>query len=215
MKSKIASIIRRIDLHRLKRFRKLFISSTIVALSILTILFFKKINLRYTNLLLSTIKRWTEYEFSMAQDGERVFGSLQNTLENSVEVFNHYNPIKKESYSSPIEGEPVGLYREGESQGIDIRVGENIDKNPISITNGIVTKVEEKEKKGYFVTITYENKDFVYGYFLNTDLSEGDQVSLGEEIGELGKNKDGHKYLRIEIWEEGSPVDPGKYIDIE
>lgn len=215
MKSKITSAIRRIDLHKFKRLKQFLIKSIIVGLFILTILFFKKINLRYTNSFLDITKRWTEHEFSITKDGKKIFGSLQKTLENSVEVFNEYNPIKKEYDSIPIDGKIISPYKEGTNSGIDIRVKENINEEPISITNGIVTEVELRDKKGYFVTITYEDKEFIYGYFSNTNLSRGDQISSGEPIGELGTNKDGFKYLRIEIWEDGSPIDPIKYIDIK
>jgi len=215
VKSKIAGKIRRIDLHKLNRIRKFLIKSAVVGIIILTVILFKKMNFGLTNSFLDVTKRWTEYEFSIYNDGKRLFGKVQSGLESSVEVFNTYNPIAKEFYPIPIEGELVGSYEEGISKGVDIRVDKNIEEEPISISDGIVTNVEQREQKGYFITITSDDKEFVYGYFMNSDLSEGDEVSSGDLIGELGRNKDGFRYLRLEIWEDNKAKDPLKYIDMK
>lgn len=215
MKSRIKSVFKKIDLHKFKQVKRFIIKSTIVGIFVLTIVFFKKINLRFTNSFLDLTKRWTEYEFNIYRDGERIFGKMQRTLENSVEVFNEYNPIKREEDLTTIDGEIVYPFEEGKSKGIDIRLNKDIDWEPISINNGIVTEIEEREKKGYFIKIVSGDKEFIYGYLLNTDLSKGDKVSVGDKIGHLGANKDGFKYLRMEIWEDDTPANPSEYINIK
>lgn len=213
MKVKIANFINRIDLHKLKSLKKFFIKSFIVASIVLITMLFKKINLTQTNLLLKLVKNSIEYEFSLADDGQRVFGTMQRALEKSIETLNVYNPIKKEVFSLPIEGTLYRDYQKGANDGIDIRAMEG--KEAISIVDGIINKVEQRDKTGYFITIQYENMEIVYGYFSQTDLAMGDKISMGDTIGTLGTNKDGYKYLRFEIWEDGSSVNPLNYINMK
>lgn len=213
MKTKIANTLKGLDLHKLKGLRRFFINSMTALSIILLTMLFKRIDFRQTNSLLNIIKVSTEYEFSFKDDGKRIFGRMQSLLEDSMETLSVYNPLRKEKLPLPVDGTLYRDYEKGISNGIDIRVIE--DKEPISITNGIVSKVEQRDKKGYFITIQYENMEIVYGYFSQIHFTQGDKISTGEAIGILGTNKDGYKYLRFEIWKDGSSINPLNYIDMK
>lgn len=74
--------------------------------------------------------------------------------------------------------------------------------------------VEKRDNQGYFITIEKDNIKIIYGYLETTQLKEGDLVYKGDIIGEVGINKDGSKYLRLELYIDNELVDPEKYIDI-
>ena len=124
------------------------------------------------------------------------------------------------TYIAPIQG---AIYR---SYDQDIQINGNIEKNggldiivegdenPISIINGLVKKVEEKGNKGYYVTIANADMIVVYGYLKTAYVKEGESINQGAEIGSIGTNKDGSKYLRFEIFIDNKAVDPAEYIDI-
>lgn len=216
MRDRISYAMKKVDLHKLEKLKSFFIKSIIAISIILVVMFLKKINLRQTNSFLDTMKTSTEYKFNFYTDGKKVFGRMQNLLENSIETLNVYNPIAKvaeEKLPLPVEGTLYRAYEEGTNNGIDIRVME--DKEPLSIIDGVVSKVEQRDKRGYFITIESEDMELVYGYLAQTHLAKGDKISTGDGVGVLGTNKDGFKYLRLEIWENSSPVDPLNYISMK
>lgn len=89
------------------------------------------------------------------------------------------------------------------------------DTDPAAITKGLVRKVEDRNSKGYFITVEHVDFTTVYGYLAKSYVEEGDTVEQGTKLGSLGTNKDGNKYLHFEIWVDNSPVNPMEYIYFE
>ena len=62
--------------------------------------------------------------------------------------------------------------------------------------------------------IIKHNKDFLsaYGYNSKILVKEGDQVTKGEHIAEMGRNGGGPPMLHFEIRRRGKPVDPSEVL---
>lgn len=197
------------------QYLKKFMFKSIAVICILSLtMFLKKFNFRQTNAILNVVKENIQYEFSLKDDGKKIFRKIQGFAMNSMEKIAVFNPMTKiDKYPSPIQGKVFKQYDKDTNQGIDIKATLS-DEEPVSVTEGIVKNIEQKDKKGYYITVQNGNMDYVYGYLSKPYVSKGDSVSVGQPIGGLGTNVDGHKYLRFEIWIDGSSVDPLYYIDM-
>ncbi len=62
--------------------------------------------------------------------------------------------------------------------------------------------------------IIKHNKDYLsaYGYNSKILVKEGDQVTKGEHIAEMGRNGGGPPMLHFEIRQRGKPVDPTRVL---
>ncbi|MBU5455455.1 M23 family metallopeptidase [Caproiciproducens sp. MSJ-32] len=198
-----------------KRQLKRFICILII-LSLILIL--KVINNKLTSNIIQIINKGINYEFSIKGDGKKILNYSKKLLELSGKTLEALNIKNKPMYSSPIEGavyKPFGEVKHLDgsvnfNNGVDIIPKD--EKEPIVIEKGIVSKIEDKNTKGYFVTIQHENMTTVYGYLIEVYLREGERVNIGDKIGTLGTNKDGNKYLHFEIWIDNVPVNPMEYI---
>lgn len=194
----------------LKRFVFKIVAAIIILLSILLL---KKLNFTSTNKLLYKIEKNIKYEFSFTKDGKRILNKTKEVLDSSVDALMVFNTTSKVKYESPIIGEVYKGYKKSVNNGIDIK--SNGDGEVVSVSDGIIKDIKMNGNKGYFVTINMDNIDFIYGYLSSVNLSKGDSIESGEVIGSLGTNKDGSKYLRIEVWIDGIPVNPLDYIEIK
>ncbi|WP_236909274.1 murein hydrolase activator EnvC family protein [Clostridium sp. Cult3] len=189
-----------------------------VLIILVFLLLLKRLNNSLTSNIIQIIDRGINHEFSFKKDGKKILDYSKGLLklsEKTLEVLN----IKNESkYMPPIEGaiySPFGQVKHLDgsttfNNGIDIIPKEG--KEPVAIEKGLVTKIEDRKTKGYFVTIQHENMTTVYGYLIKVYLSEGEEILSGAKIGTLGTNKDGNKYLHFEIWLDGVPVNPLEYV---
>lgn len=194
----------------LKRFVLKMLTAIIIVLSILL---FKKLNFTLTNKLLYKIEENIKYEFSFIKDGKRIFYKTKEVLDSSVDSLMVFNTTSKVKYESPISGKVYKGYKKSVNNGIDIK--SNGDEEAVSVSDGTIKDISMNGNKGYFVTINMDNIDFIYGYLSSVNLSKGDSIQSGEVIGSLGINKDGGKYLRLEVWIDGMPVNPLDYIEIK
>jgi len=209
----ITNFIRR----RLNLRRQLFnIIGVIIILLFLLIL--KLLNNSITNNIIQIVESSINYDFSLKKDGQAILDYSKKILElpeKALEVFNFTNPFK---HPPPIEGtiyKPFGQvkYLNGKTEfnnGIDIIPKE--DKDPVAIAEGVVKEIEDRDTKGYFITVEHNGYSTVYGYLTKVYVNEGDKVEQGTKLGTLGTNKDGNKYLRFEVWVNNSPVNPMEYI---
>lgn len=220
MKSKVSRQYKRPVIYQKKYLQNFIIKGIIVFSTILILVFFKKINFKPTNLVLNRIRDSIMYEFSIKEDGKKAYDKLTNIIDKSLETISVFNQREKYKYPAPITGT---IYKEyGQTtvvnnekvmnNGVDIKSLSGED--PKSSIDGIIKKVEIRENKGYFITIEKDNIQFVYGYLSRPYVVEGEKIHEGELLGALGTNKDGNKYLRLEIWIDGSPVNPVDFIDI-
>lgn len=203
-----------------QKFAKVFLKKMLIALSILLILIFlKKINYNKTNDLLEIVQKNIEYEFNLITDGKKVYTRTVNFIDNSLDSIGVF---KEDSIklNAPIPGTVYKKYGDEikvnneivKNSGLDIRSISEVD--PKAIIDGTVSNIEFKGNKGYFVTLNKDNLEITYGYLSRVYVSEGGTVKEGDIIGLLGTNKDGNKYLRIELQIDKTPVNPMDYIDI-
>lgn len=198
---------------------KSFLYKSIFTLAVLLLVFLlTKINTNQSNRLLETVKTNINYEFHIRDDSVRVYNKARDVFNFTLESIPVFNTDQK--LESPVSGT---VFRTFDSQiktidgvknngGIEIRLED--EKSPISLIDGRVTNIQKRDNKGYFVTVEEDNIKIIYGYLESTQLNEGDLVGKGDIIGEVGINKDGSRYLRLELYIEGELVDPEKYIDI-
>ena len=202
-----------------KDYIKTFIYKSIfVLLTLLILLFIKKINIDSTNNIIRIVEKNINYEFDLVNDGKKLYKNAQSLVNKSLDTIEVFGGTKR-IYDLPINGVIKNNYGDKirvngvivENTGVEIQV--DSEKNPISIIDGEIIKIERKEKKGYFVTIKNEDIEIVYGYLNKVFLKEGEAVKVGIPVGEIGENKDGLRYLRIEVLEDGVKVDPNDYIN--
>ena len=216
MKKDIGPSVKR-TLVKYNRVKSVIYKSIFVMVIIMLILLFTKIDTNPTNRILETIRTNVNYEFQVREDSVRIFNNARNIFNTTIESIPVFNT--EEKYTSPVTG---SIYRSFDSivetpngtennGGIEIKLDNEME--PRSIMDGRITDIEKTDNKGYFITVEEDNIKVVYGYLQSTLLKEGDLVKKDDIIGEVGANKDGSKYLRLELYIDGELVDPEKHIE--
>lgn len=177
-----------------------------------------RINTNPTNRLLETVKTSINHEYHIKDDSLRIYNRAKNIFDSTIEsvpVFNTDNKL-----SSPVVGTVIRKFdfqlesSDGRISNGGVEIKLEKDMEPQNIIDGRVTKIVKKDNKGYFISLEEGNIKITYGYLQNTHLKEGDLVKKDDIIGQVGVNKDGNKYLRIELYIDNELVDPEKYIDL-
>lgn len=202
-----------------KRLKSIIYKSIFTMVVLLIVFLLTKINTNPTNSLLDTVKTSINYEFHIRDDSVRMYNKAKNVFNSTIESIPVFNTNEK--LPSPVHGRVIRSFDyevetpDGKSKngGVEIKI-EN-EMSPKSILNGRVTHVQKRDSKGYFVTLEEGNIEIIYGYLEKTHLKEGDLVRKNDIIGDVGINKDGSKYLRLEFYIDREAVDPEKYIDFK
>lgn len=189
-----------------------------VLIILVLLLILKKINNSISSNIIQIIDKGINYEFSIKRDGKNILDYGKKLLVLPEKALTVLNIGENSKFLPPIEGtiyNPFGevKYLDGSigfNKGVDIIPKEQ--KEPVAIEEGIVTKIEDKNTKGYYITIQHENMITVYGYLTKVYVNEGEKIAQGVKVGSLGTNKDGNKYLHFEMWIEDTPVNPLDYI---
>lgn len=213
MKSKTKKYFNNLNTSRLKSLKPLLYKVVFSLAIILSVLAFQAINLKPTKWALSKIKYNIEYKIDFKNSGKEVYKKVQSLVKDSKHVLTVFNLDSKERYPSPIKGELYRTYEKGSNEGIDIK--SNDEKDPNSVFKGTVKDVYLQDKQGYFVVVERENIEMIYGYLSKAHVSKGDSIDIETPVGSLGTNKDGNKYLRIELKVDGAYKDPLDYIDLK
>jgi len=132
------------------------------------------------------------------------------------EILNENNiTIKKENFYVPLTGVISNVFNVAEGHyGVDIVAPEN---DPVvSVLPGTVIIATWSVNTGYIIQVQHPN-NIISVYKHNGELlkQEGDKVKGGEPIalvGSTGELTTG-PHLHFEIWKNGVPVDPQKYIN--
>ncbi|MDG2175253.1 MAG: peptidoglycan DD-metalloendopeptidase family protein [Gammaproteobacteria bacterium] len=140
--------------------------------------------------------------------------STTNDAPSPVQV----NPVRVQqgpvSWGWPAQGSIIGRFSAAgvENKGIDIagQKGESV----VAAANGEVVYAGSGLLRYGDLVIIKHNDLFLSAYAHNSALlvSEGDRVSRGEKIAELGSTGIDQDMLHFEIRLEGSPVDPLEYL---
>ncbi|AUN96456.1 peptidase [Pseudazoarcus pumilus] len=112
----------------------------------------------------------------------------------------------------PAAGEVIEGFDESSNKGLDI-AGEPGDPVVAAAAGSVVYSGSGLRGYGKLVIIKHED-DFLTAYAHNRDLlvKEGDKVSKGQKIAELGSTDADRPKLHFEIRKQGKPVDPAKFL---
>ncbi len=117
--------------------------------------------------------------------------------------------LSSSDYVAPVNGKLLSKYGEVESNnGIDILSSLEAVK---SISYGEVLAVGKNNKLSNYIVVESGGKTIIYAYFDEVFVSKGDELKTGEIIGRLNNE---NKILHLEIWENGSSIDPLKLFKI-
>lgn len=199
------------------RFKSIIYKSVFTIVVLLLVLLISKINTRPTNTLADRIKTTINYEYQIKEDSVKIYHKAKEVFNSTVESIPVFNTGDK--LASPVSGTvhrafdaqvetPDGIVANG---GLEIKL--DGDMPPKSIIDGRVTSIQKRDNRGYFVTVEDEGIRLIYGYLKSTSLKEGNLVNKEDVIGEVGINKDGNKYLRLELYIDDKLVDPEKHIE--
>jgi len=117
-------------------------------------------------------------------------------------------------FFSPVKGLVTNSYNARENHfGTDIVAGDN--NVVVSALEGTVTMANWTLKTGWVIQIQHEN-NLLTVYKHNAELLKevGDHVEAGEAVAIIGNSGEltSGPHLHFELWRNGSPLDPEKYI---
>lgn len=97
--------------------------------------------------------------------------------------------------------------------GVDMAAA--MDESIVAAMDGKVMMVVQTADKGFLIQIQHEqNFISVYKHCGTPRKKEGDRVKGGEVIALAGTEDEGKhvSYVHFELWHEGTPIDPAKYV---
>lgn len=97
--------------------------------------------------------------------------------------------------------------------GVDMAAA--MDESIVAAMDGKVMTVVQTADKGFLIQIQHEqNFISVYKHCGTPRKKEGDRVKGGEVIALAGTEDEGKhvSYVHFELWHEGTPIDPAKYV---
>lgn len=138
------------------------------------------------------------------------------------------NEVKATYFSLPLAGEIVKdfssdtlFYSETYK---DIRAHNGIDIKPSGSLlvnasgDGVVTSIDENTKLGTVITVNHGNNVyFRYCGLKNVKVSEGETLSVGQPIGEIGQIPDeiaDEAHLHLEVIKDDTVISPSEFIGI-
>jgi murein DD-endopeptidase MepM/ murein hydrolase activator NlpD len=117
-------------------------------------------------------------------------------------------------FFSPVQGMITNSFNAKEKHfGTDIVAGDN--NVVVAALEGTVTMADWTLKTGWIIQIQHDN-NLLTVYKHNAELlkEEGDHVNAGEPIAIIGNSGEltTGPHLHFELWRDGTPMDPEKYI---
>jgi len=117
-------------------------------------------------------------------------------------------------FFSPVKGLVTNSFNARENHfGTDIVAGDN--NVVVAALEGTVTMANWTLKTGWVIQIQHEN-NLLTVYKHNAELlkEEGDHVKAGEPVAIIGNSGEltSGPHLHFELWRDGTPLDPEKYI---
>lgn len=97
--------------------------------------------------------------------------------------------------------------------GVDMAAA--MDESIVAVMDGKVMMVEQTADKGFLIQIQHEQSFIsIYKHCGTPRKKEGDRVKGGEVIALAGTEDEGKhvSYVHFELWHEGTPIDPAKYV---
>lgn len=142
------------------------------------------------------------------EERERYNLTSQATNVNEIQVLNLFRPA---------QGEIIRAFDTNSGHyGVDI--AEVPDESIRAVHDGTVVMSDFTANDGYTIVIQHrENMISVYRNCYRLMKEIGDKVVKGEAIGtfsnrKAGENKKNKRFLHLELWHRGKPLDPNTYI---
>jgi lipoprotein NlpD len=134
--------------------------------------------------------------------------SLQLALEPTASAANQEQP----SWIWPTDGKIVSTFEEGKNKGIDIagKAGQKI----MAVDAGKVMYAGSGIRGyGNMVIVKHSNSLLsAYAHNRTMRVKEGQEVSRGQVIAEMGDTDTDSVKLHLEVREQGKPVDPARFL---
>ncbi|KGQ66424.1 hypothetical protein IO49_04795 [Gallibacterium anatis] len=157
--------------------------------------------------------------------------SLQKKQKKAEQEHQTYKPTEKEQqlvgrgnglgaarrqYIMPVSGRVSNRYgsiQMGEIRWKGIVIQANRGANVRAIAPGKVILANRLQGYGLVIVIDHGRGDMsIYGYNSTLQVRNGDVVSAGETIAQVGQNEDGRAALYFEIRRQGEPVNPSRWL---
>jgi lipoprotein NlpD len=132
--------------------------------------------------------------------------------EKKVEPAKSANGDDKIDWSWPASGKIIAGFNETSSKGVDLS-GKPGDPVLAAASGRVVYAGTGLRGYGKLVIVKHDNSYLsAYAHNQNLLVKEGQAVSRGQKIAELGDTDSDRPKLHFEIRRQGKPVDPGKYL---
>lgn len=115
------------------------------------------------------------------------------------------------TWAWPSDGKMISAYSDNKSKGVDI--AGTMGQPVMAAADGKVTHVGPLRGYGNMVILKHnDNLNSVYAHNKRILVKEGDVVTRGQQIAEMGNTDSDTVKLRFEIRQHGKPVDPSRYL---
>lgn len=164
----------------------------------------KGILLPYSDSARTQLSKQTEAVVAQATDAREVSGSSTQSVRTNVNKGGV-------NWGWPVNGQVVSRFSE-KSKGVGI--GGNLKQPVLASASGIVV-YSGNGLRGYGNLIIIKHNDSylsAYGHNSKILVHEGERVSKGQKIAEMGSTDGGVVKLHFEIREKGKPVNPLSYL---
>ena len=170
-------------------------------------------------------------ERAAKQREQQELASLQKKQKKAEQEHQTYKPTEKEQqlvgrgnglgsarrqYIMPVSGQVSNRYgsiQMGEIRWKGIVIQANRGANVRAIAPGKVILANRLQGYGLVIVIDHGRGDMsIYGYNSALRVRNGDVVSAGETIAQVGQNEDGRAALYFEIRRQGEPVNPSRWL---
>ncbi|KGQ30674.1 murein hydrolase activator EnvC [Gallibacterium anatis] len=170
-------------------------------------------------------------ERAAKQREQQELASLQKKQKKAEQEHQTYKPTEKEQqlvgrgnglgsarrqYIMPVSGRVSNRYgsiQMGEIRWKGIVIQANRGANVRAIAPGKVILANRLQGYGLVIVIDHGRGDMsIYGYNSALRVRNGDVVSAGETIAQVGQNEDGRAALYFEIRRQGEPVNPSRWL---
>jgi murein DD-endopeptidase MepM/ murein hydrolase activator NlpD len=183
--------------------RALLIQIIFSIILVVAVIVTKRFGNNQTGEYLSKVKEKLGTTFNIKQTAKGISSIISNFSEKLGLDFG------ASDFAAPVSGRLTSNYGEDDTNnGIDIV--SNIEAVK-SISYGEVLAVGKNNKLSNYIVIESGSKTIIYAMLEEIFVSKGDEIKLGEIIGKLNNE---NKLLHIEIWEDGTSIDPSKLFRI-
>jgi murein DD-endopeptidase MepM/ murein hydrolase activator NlpD len=209
------------DIFRFKKFGertyfdKLLLQTFVTLIIVAMLLLINKVDTVLTNNISKSVKEVVSWNISL-NTAVDTFKNIKTIIPDTKKTLGIEEDNTDITFIMPVEGvitSPFGERTHPVFNTVKLHTGIDIDAEigtPIkSATKGTVKEVGEDEYNGKFVRVTAGKYDIVYAHCFKTLVKQGQKVSQGDilaEVGDTGITSGPH--LHFEIQEDGQSVNP-------